>query len=176
MSSLTTTTHAVGQLAHSPAVLTWSGWSQVPGGLQTDQAVGMDAAIPSLYGTDMNTHRIYVNDHGYSGNWSDHWSEVPGGGTTDQALTATWVGGFLYLFAKGMDRKVYLNVLNGRIDPPRWNASWSEVPGGMLTDTTLAATSWYANKSRLYLFARGQDNTIRVNVFEQSSTDDGSGA
>ena len=39
------------------------------------------------------------------------WKEVPGGGTTDGALAAESDGSNLYIFLKGMNNRVYYNVM-----------------------------------------------------------------
>ena len=60
-------------------------------------------------------------------------------------------------FVRGTDNRIYLNRLRGFL----WSG-WSEVPGGGLTPSGPAATSY---RSHIYLFVRGTDNAIYVNRF-----------
>jgi hypothetical protein len=88
---------------------------------------------------------------------------VPGSGTTDAALCATAYYGQLWLFAKGINDKIYGNPLVGG----SWGRWWP-VPGGGTTDAGLASAAGV--DGRLYLFAKGiNDRRIYMNIFDQAT-------
>ncbi len=90
------------------------------------------------------------------------WKEVPGGVRTDGALSAVADGKDLYLFFKGINKRVYYNVMKaGEI----WG-NWSEVPGGATTDVGLRACFYY---DRIYLFLRDNKSRILYNYEEGGS-------
>lgn len=95
--------------------------------------------------------------------------EVPGDGATDAALESLYFNGKVYLFAKGIDDRIYVNIMDGAYS---WSG-WNEVPGEGTTDTALAAEWIYdpvISDFRLYLFAKGgEDNRIYYNTKEYSS-------
>jgi hypothetical protein len=94
-------------------------WDLVPGNGSTSVALtiapipGSDYINAYLFLTGTN-NRIYVNECDGWNNWSG-WTEVPGGGTTNAALAAVTdagIGSQLFLFAKGIDERIFLNILN----------------------------------------------------------------
>lgn len=154
------------------APASWGGWHEVAGGGTTDvapaAATGVDEQV-YLFGKGINDRQIYLNvlrvdavdPSVFRENWTG-WSAVPGGGTTDAALCATAYAGRLLLFAKGIDRAIYVNSLDSS---GSWSG-WSAVPGGGTTDAGL--TSAVGIDSRLYLFAKGIDRRIYMNVMDLS--------
>jgi hypothetical protein len=101
---------------------TWSGWSEVPGNELTPSAPAATTlyltGVPSntLYlfvrGTD---NKIYVNTFANGMTWSG-WSQVLGNGLTPDAPGAvagatSGTAGFVVLYVRGTNDRIYLNVL-----------------------------------------------------------------
>jgi hypothetical protein len=110
--------------ANSLAASHWSGWSEVPGGGETDVALAAHtAAIPNsgndrlfLFHTGLDGKSYYTTLDLGTKQWDAHWTEVPGGGTTILAPAVTGAGDVLYLFAIDLgDNHQYMNRMN--LDP-----------------------------------------------------------
>jgi hypothetical protein len=103
-------------------------------------------------------NRIYINSSAGNLPFSG-WTEVQGHGETDRAVAAVSLGKRIHVFAKGIiDHRIYVNsALEGQgFD------GWSEVqPQGFTTADAPAAASY---NNHLYVFARGQDRGIYVNL------------
>lgn len=152
-------------------MLTWSGWSEVPGNGTTNTALaGVRVSTSSgkenyLFARGLDD-RVYANWTSDFKTWSN-WSEVAGGGKTNAAIAAAEFGR-LYLFVKGLDGHVYVNSMATDTANKTWTG-WSEVPGGGITDTALAATRYGSTTvPRLHLFAKG---TGEGNPWVNSTTD-----
>ena len=92
--------------------------------------------------------------------WSG-WGEVPAGGATTGAPTAATYRDFEYLFVRGTDSRIYVNLHNG----VAWTGS-REVPSGGATPDSPGATTY---RGSVYLFVRGTDNRIYLNQFNGSA-------
>jgi hypothetical protein len=86
------------------------------------------------------------------------WSQVPGNGATPSGPATTQYKGKDYLFVRGTDDRIYVNIFNGS----SWTG-WNQVPGNGATPDAPAATQYGNN---LYLFVRGTDNRIYVNALK----------
>jgi hypothetical protein len=148
----------------------WSGWSQVPGngltlsGPTAATHLARGAMFLDLFVRGTNDH-LYVNTLGGT-TWSG-WSEVPGNGLTPSAPAATLLtvnlSNTLYLFVRGTDNKIYANPFNGTM----WSG-WSQVPGNGSTPDAPGAVAFAASKfvtAQMYLFVRGTNDRIYVNIF-----------
>ena len=135
----------------------------LPGGMQTNVALNAIRYVtpghppttfddPYLFANNMNDHRIYYNVVDIQG-----WQEVPGNGTTDAALASAVFNHNLYLFAKGINDDIYMNIDNGST----WTG-WSAVPGNGNTDAALSATVYGTS---LHLFAKRLNDGIYENDF-----------
>lgn len=91
------------------------------------------------------------------------WNEVPGGGRTDGALSAAFDGTDLYLFFKGINKRVYYNVMK----PGGIWGNLMEVPGGAKTAVGLRACESYGG--RIYLFLRDEKSRILYNYIDHGS-------
>jgi hypothetical protein len=87
------------------------------------------------------------------------WNEVPGGAATDGALAASFDGSNLYLFMKGLNKRVYYNIMK----PNGIWGNWNEVPGGATTDVGLRACRYLG---RVYLFLRNNKSKILYNYVD----------
>jgi hypothetical protein len=114
-------------------------------------------------------NKIYWNI--FNGTTWSGWIEVPGhgltlSGPTTAISTASGVT-FLNLFVRGTNNRLYVNrTSNGTM----WSG-WNEVPGHELTPSAPAAATLYLTAGNtLYLFARGTDNKINLNTFDNGTT------
>jgi hypothetical protein len=159
-----------------------SGWSEVPGNGITDVALAAAFAgwgMIYLFRKGLDDNKIYLNTFNHLNNAWSGWSEVPGDGNTDAGLAAasiagTTTAGNIYLFRKGLDDRVYLNILahgpsiTSGVTTDTWSG-WSEVPGGGATDVALAAAALLQD---VYLFRKGlDDNRIYFNRFNRLTRD-----
>jgi len=149
--------------------VSWSGWSEVPGGGLTpsepEAVVFKNALYLFVRGTNS---RIYLNRfNGVS--WSG-WSEVPGGGLTLSGPGAAVFQNALYLAVQGTDNRIYDNLLV----VSNWTG-WMEVLGGGLIPSGPAAVAF---NNQLRYFVRGTgtpNNRIYQNRLSPGPEDDWSG-
>jgi peptidoglycan/xylan/chitin deacetylase (PgdA/CDA1 family) len=96
--------------------------------------------------------------------WSG-WSQVPGNGFTLSGPATTRYNGNDYVFVRGTNDRIYLNIFNGTT----WSG-WSEVPGhGLTLSGPSAALYSVRGATFLGLFVRGTDNKIYTNTFDGTS-------
>jgi len=91
---------------------TWSGWSEIAGGVRTvsePAAVAFGRALYVFYQGE--NERIYGSL--FDGEHWGAWSEVPGGGLTSSAPAVAIFDTSLYLFIREIDRKIYVNRFDG---------------------------------------------------------------
>jgi hypothetical protein len=81
--------------------------------------------------------------------------------TTNVPLAAASLGNRLYVIAKGLDNRIYVNSAEAGKPFDGFGFGWTEVQGGGTTNVSPAAASL---GNRLYVFAKGiNDNRIYVN-------------
>jgi peptidoglycan/xylan/chitin deacetylase (PgdA/CDA1 family) len=96
--------------------------------------------------------------------WSG-WSQVPGNGFTLSGPATTRYNGNDYVFVRGTNDRIYLNIFNGTT----WSG-WREVPGhGSTLSGPSAALYSVRGATFLGLFVRGTDNKIYTNTFDGTS-------
>ena len=136
--------------------VSWSGWSEVPGGGLTLSGPGAAVVNGELHlfvrGIDDQIYENRFNGVSWSG-----WSEVPPGGLTRSGPRAGVLSSTLHLFVRGIDDQIYENRFNG----VSWSG-WSEVPGSGLTPSGPAAATL---NGEFDLFVRGIDDQIYENRF-----------
>jgi len=97
------------------------------------------------------------------------WSAIPGA-TTDTAPAAAALGNRLYVFAKGLNNRIYVS---SAVDGQAFGG-WKEVEGNSTTDAALGAA---ALGGRIYVFAKGiNDRRIYVNSAPSGQPFDGWGS
>ena len=89
----------------------WTGWREVPGNAVTVDSISGLMFTPErlLYlfirGADDRVYYQTTFKSDFSG-----WIEVPGGGVTDAAPSAVIFQNQIYLFVKGLDGRIYVNI------------------------------------------------------------------
>jgi hypothetical protein len=153
---------------------TFGGWRLLPGNGFTNDGMSMvysnftDGGIFALFVKGLDS-RIYYNYADVNGNMDrsiiGRWTEVEGGGLTDSAPAATPTPGqdliYTHLFVKGFgDQHIYVN----RADRLRFG-SWTQVPGGGLTNLAPCATTSRHGflDGPLMLFVVGLDGQAYLN-------------
>jgi hypothetical protein len=142
---------------------TWTGWQEVPGNKTTDAPVAASGSggTHDVYvfakGMGTDTH-IYMNHYSTQTDLWDGWNTSPGG-LTKVGLAAAWDGSLqggtqVYLFAVDLNRQPVFNTYVGT----NWTG-WA--PLGGTTYVPLAGTYFL---DRFYLFAKGDNNHIFMNV------------
>jgi hypothetical protein len=149
----------------TPSSASWTGWTEVRGGALTASA----PSVVRVEGSSWKDERIYLFHRGLDnhirgsiftpgvattiGTWSA-WSEVPGGGLTDAGLGACWLFNHVALLAKGLDNRIYLNLLD--LDRSAWSG-WHAI-GPDLTSAPIAAIGGSIGNTgfqTLEIFTRG---------------------
>ncbi len=133
---------------------TWSGWSPVPGGGQTNvnpMLIDFDDELYLLI-KGLTSNRILMKARSPEGAVWTPWAELPGVGHTDAAITAVSANDQCYVFLKGIDdRAPYFNVASS-------SGTWSGWKGPPNPGTTDVPFGIAAIGARVYLFAKGIDD------------------
>jgi hypothetical protein len=152
----------------------FGGWTEVQGHAETRRAVAAAALDNRLYvfAIGINDKCIYVNSavagQPFDG-WGKRWSALPAA-TTDVVPAAASLGNRIYVFAKGINNRIYVNAaLEGQA-----MGNWKEVEGNATTDAAPAAASL---GGRVYVFVKGiNDRRIYVNSALSGQAFDGWGS
>ena len=128
----------------------WSGWSSVPGGGQTNANPTLVNFQDELYVfiKGLSSNRILATVRSADGNSWSEWAELPGAGLTNAGMAAVSANRQCYVAVKGLHNTPWINIAS---NTGTWSG-WSELPNPGTTDVALGAV---AIGARIYLFAKG---------------------
>lgn len=158
---------------HTPRLPDWTNWNAVPGNFTTDRAPA--AAVDAegevvLFGKNLGDRRVYSNrlrqpedsslpdPDGEPREWTG-WTRDPLSIITPHALACSLHNLRMYTFAVQPDGKIVHKFYTGTEDEHSMQP-WQDVPGGVLTNTSVACATV---NGRLVLCALSQERQIYLN-------------
>jgi hypothetical protein len=141
----------------------WSGWEEVPGGLQLTSApaaVRWQGQIDVFARGPGPDHALW-HTWKENGTWSGRWERL-GGVLTSAPTVASWRPGRLDVFVRGSDLRLHQRYCdiklsgNSVCDGSDWSPWQQPAVGGGDLGSAAAAVSW--GKGRIDVFTRGTDS------------------
>ena len=141
----------------------FSDWREIAGDGRTDAAPAITTVdeVVFIFVKGLNG-RVYLNQAPLNANVDafassfSGWFEVQGGIRTDASPTAGTIGDHVFVFVKGLNRRVFVN----QADYGHAFGAWLEVQGGIRTDASPTAGTI---GDHVFVFVKGLNRRVFVN-------------